>query len=334
MRRLVLHIGTHKTGSTSLQKSLLQGQQDKTLGPWSYIHARPRVDMNPLVACKGMGPQLRAQLRMPFLERRLENANQRGFEDCVISTEMLFWLHDEREIRTLAERLRQEFDDIRIVVYLRRQDLLALSHRKQVILGQTAYQFYGAQVQALPSYRPYFMRYMDYASKLEKWQRVFGTEALTVRRYQPQDLHGGDTVLDFRNILGLPAPEQPAERLNTAWNRTQILTGLWLRQRGYPRSCFMPSLRALEDPEKLTPSRAQARAFLRRFEKVNETLAQRYDPEGPTQFFSPDFTNYPEMANDGYDAPRPDLKALEEEVQAQMKEQGLKLETLNPNDRN
>lgn len=334
MRRLILHIGSHKTGSTSLQKALRQGQRQKTLGPWRYLHAAPRVDFNPLIQCCGMGAQMQTVMRWSFLERQLQRARERGGGSCIISTEMLFWVDDPIDIKALADRLRLEFDEIRVVVYLRRQDLLALSHRKQVVMGRAAYQFYGAQVQALPTFRPYMMRYFDYAAKLEKWEQVFGRDKVIVRRFQRRDLLGDDTVLDFWQFLELPPPESRSPDANIAWNRTQLLAGLWLRQRGYPREAFLPHLLALEDSQVLRPSRVQMRHFLGRFHQVNAALAQRYDLAGPPRFFDGDLSQYPEFSNDGYVAPRPDLGALERATLAELQAQGLTLLPCNPHDGN
>ncbi|WP_374015684.1 glycosyltransferase family 4 protein [Phaeobacter sp. A36a-5a] len=297
-RKLWLHIGSHKTGSTSLQIALRQGQMQQTLGSWSYLHAKPRVDFNPLIRNHKMGGNMYSELRWPFLERRMADADQRECGDCIIATEMLFWLMNPNDIRALHRRLREHFDEINVVAYLRRQDTLALSHRKQVILGQTAYQFYGAQLQALPVYRPHMMRYFDYATKLARWEEMFGAGNVTVRRFQRSDLVGGDTVLDFYNLVGLTPPDNPP-RDNEAWSRSQILAGLWLRQQGFPKSSFEQILRELPEDGPLLPSRAEMQGFLARFDDINRRLAQRYDPEGPESFFDLEFDRYPEVANGG-----------------------------------
>lgn len=297
-RRLWLHIGSHKTGSTSLQIALRQGQSDKTLGSWSYVRGRPRVDFNRLVRMQRMGGNMYPELRWPFLERRMEDADRRGHGDCIISTEMLFWLMNPNDIRALHKRLYEHFDEIQVVAYLRRQDTLALSHRKQVVMGRAAYQFYGAQLQALPVYRPHMMRYFDYATKLARWEEIFGAQNVTVRRFQRQDLIGGDTVLDFYNLVGITPPaEIPKE--NAAWSRSQLLAGLWLRRQGFMRESFVAAVQELPQDGPLLPSREEMQVFLARFEDINRQLAARYDPDGPEQFFDMGFDRYPDQANGG-----------------------------------
>lgn len=295
-RTLILHIGSHKTGTTSLQVALRQGQKDKTLGNYSYMHARPRVDFNPLITCNGMGANMHPAIRWPFFERRMEEADQRGFGDCIISTEMLFWLANPKQIESLQQRLCQHFDQIRVIAYLRRQDTLALSHRKQVVMGRAAYQFYGAQPQGLPVWRPHMMRYFDYATKLTHWENAFGAQNVTVRRFQKGDLVGGDTVQDFYAWAGLPPPP-PQDNQNISMARNALMVGLWLRRQGYPRAAISHALKGLDPDEGLRPGRAQAQAWLARFADVNARLAARYDPQGPDGYFDADVTGYPDQGN-------------------------------------
>ena len=329
-RRALLHIGSHKTGTTSLQSNLLRSEREGLLGRWRYLHAQQRVDFNTFVGVKGMGKDTYPVLKWPFFDRRMAFAADEGMQDVIISTEMLFWLDTADQIASVYNRLQEHFDEIHVVAYLRRQDTLALSHRKQVVMGRAAYQFYGAQLQSLPVYRPHMMRYFDYATKLSLWEEIFGAQNVTVRRFQRHDLIGGDTVADFWNLLGEPLKVQ-LERKNVAWTRTQLKAGLWLRQRGYPREAFVPLVRKLEDPVALMPARADAWAFLDHFRDSNHRLAQRYDPDGPETYFDMDFSRYPEMDNWG-EGPEVDLERLEAAVKARMLMQGLEHDACNPDD--
>lgn len=330
MRRLLLHIGSHKTGTTTLQSALIRAQRQGLCGAWNYLHAAQRVDFNTFVGMQGMGAKMHPVLKWEFFERRMKHAHAKGMQDVVISTEMLFWLDEIADIEEIARQFRQHFDQIHVVAYLRRQDQLALSHRKQVVMGRAAYQFYGAQLQALPRFQPHMMRYFDYGAKLAKWQQVFGPDNVTVRRFQRADLVAGDTVADFWSLMGLDQPVQ-IRRKNEAWSRTQLQAGLWLRQRGYPREAFVPLVRAFEEDAALLPARAEAEAFLAHMQEANQRLAQMFDPGGPAQYFDGDMSKYPERSN--WDqAPVVDLAALEQEVQARMRSLDLELDARNPQD--
>jgi len=329
-RTLLLHIGSHKTGTTSLQVALRQGHKNKSLGSFSYLHARPRVDFNPLITCNGMGAKMHPTIRWPFFERRIADADRRGFGDCIISTEMLFWLANPEPIARLNQVLRQHFDQIRVIAYLRRQDTLALSHRKQVVLGRAAYQFYGAQLRALPAWRPHMMRYFDYATKLSYWEAAFGEQNVTVKRFQERDLIGGDTAQDFYAWAGLPSLP-PQKKHNTSMSRNALLIGLWLRRKGYPRAAISFALKDLEQDETLRPGAAQAQAWLERFSEINARLAARYDPTGPEGYFDADFSGYPKHGN-AVLPPAKDLEKFEAVAEAFRQAKGLPLDQCHPAD--
>lgn len=258
-----------------------------------------------MVIATGFGADTRFRVNVP---RLLELLPQNG--DCIISSELLFWLDEPEQVEELARVLRARFDDICIIAYLRRQDALALSHRKQVVRGVVALQFYGAQVSALPEFQPHMMRYFDYASKIDMWARAFGRDRITVRRFQPTDLVGGDTVHDFFGLIGLH-PVEIRERANEAMSRSQILAGLWLQARGLDAVSIWPELMQIDDPDRLMPSRSDAQAFLTRFGAINSELARRYDPTGPAGYFDDDLSRYPVEGNDCLDGIKVDLATLE-----------------------
>ncbi len=314
MRRLWLHIGSHKTGTSTLQRNLRRAKNAGQFGPYRYLHFKGHFQANPIVRIEGQGADMQALVQHDLVEQLIPPDG-----DGVLSTEMLFWLSDQAPVTALAQQLRAHFDEIKVVAYLRRQDALALSHRKQVVMGVAALQFYGCQISALPTYQPHMQRYFDYAAKLALWEEAFGADALVVRRFEPAHLVGGDTVNDFFTLIGAPF-EKRVDDVNQALSRSAALAGLWLRQQptDYPRQAFEPLLYAIEDSDRLMPSRADAEAFHARFAASNEALVRRYDPDGPTTFFNADFSRYPEQGNDSLTDLKVDLAELEAKVKAQL----------------
>lgn len=312
MRRLWLHIGSHKTGTTTLQSSLRVAGRKGKLGDWTYVHAEKMPNLNNVVAIRGEGPDMRWQIKSAVLEQHIPPSG-----DCIISSERLFWLNTRRELMPLATTLRKSFDDIKVIVYLRRQDSFALSFRKTAITIPPARRFFGCSIGALPDYLPHMDRCFDYSTKLAAWESVFGAENIVVRRYEAQDLIGNDTVSDFSHVIGQHVPSI-AKRVNKSWSRSQLLAGLWLLSKGYPTDLFLDILKDIEDSEKLLPSRDEAERFMARFGDSNSALAQKYDPKGPAGYFSDSFSQYPERGNDDISALPVDLAKIEAEVARRM----------------
>jgi hypothetical protein len=308
MRRLMLHIGSHKTGTTTLQSSLRSACRKKKLGEWSYSHASDTINMNNVVAIKGDGADMRWRVRVSVLESQLPMTG-----NCIISGERLFWMDSKKEISSLANTLKAHFDEINVVAYLRRQDSLALSFRKTAVTMRPAGRFFGHSANAFPEYLPHMDRYFDYASKINIWENVFGARNVIVRKYESSSLLGNDTVSDFSNILGHKI-KPISKRLNKSWSRGQVLVGMWLLSKGYLLDHFHDIVLSIKDDEKLLPSRSDAERFMERFKDSNKTLAKKYDPSGPVGYFNDDFSCYPEQGNDDISSLSLDLGAIEAEV--------------------
>lgn len=308
MRRLWLHIGSHKTGTTTLQSSLRAASKKKELGRWNYIAASNAINMNNIVSVKGDGADMQWKIKPVTLRRQIPAQG-----DCIISGERLFWLEDEVEILRLANILKTYFDEIRVVAYLRRQDSVALSFRKTVIVAPVARRFFGIKVGALPDYLPHMDRYFDYYNKIVFWKRFFGKDNVIVRKYESDSLVEGNTVSDFSNIIGQDIPLAP-KMLNVSWSRSQLLVGLWLQSKGYSVEACLDIIKNIGGTERLLPSRIDAMRFMERFRESNAALAENYGHEGLSGYFSNDFSDYPEKGNDNIDEMALDLKKIETEL--------------------
>lgn len=287
MRRLWLHIGSHKTGTTTLQSALRRAGRKGFLGAWIYVHADDSVNLNNAVSYKGEGAGMRWKTNTRSLVAHIPPAG-----DCIISGERFFWLDKKKEIAALHKVLRADFDDIKVVAYLRRQESLALSFRKTAISTLLGRRFFGGGLSALPDYQPHMDRYFDYAAKLSLWEEVFGEDNVIVRRYGERD-----AVSDFSLVTGVDIPQIP-NKVNKSWTRPQLLAALWLQSRGYSYSKFAKSIDQIEGSGKLLPSKAQAGSFLERFSESNRVLARKYDPNGDPSYFGEDLSMYPDISND------------------------------------
>ncbi len=123
-----------------------------------------------------------------------------------MSAEHLSWLFSGAEIERLATTLRQYFDAIEVIVYIRRQDKQAISHHQQGsrspwVAGSL---YYSGNCRALPYGRENYDEYLDYSSRLGLWRNSFSVEQITIRVFEPSFLKDGDPVADFLEILGLP----------------------------------------------------------------------------------------------------------------------------------
>jgi hypothetical protein len=249
-----------------------------------------------IVRTPGEGPAFRCEIDMKTANAvfRPERTGP-GPTRYITSEESLFWVSEPETVGAFAGMLRERFDRIRILAYLRRQDGLALSHRKQVIMQLPAAQFYGISTSPLPRYAPHFQRYFDYAGKLaDVWCAAFGRENVHVAPYRPVDLAGGDIVADFAHRTGVAFDNPSPITANQSWAGNQTFLGLRLAQNAVPPALCEEILGRLRPSGFYLPSRDDARAFVNRFEESNRRLAREWRWGGGPFEFDSDFECYPE----------------------------------------
>jgi hypothetical protein len=186
---LVLHIGTHKTGTTSLQTVLARAGEALGAAGLRYVEAGrgKRFAHHPLAWA------IRGRRRTPktmWDEVRAELAAHKGATN-ILSSEG-FWFEDPASVREALG----DAGKVRVVAYLRRQDKFLQSLYKQTVSGGRKADF--------PTWLVDMRRRGDYYATLDAWAAQFGDEAITVRPYE----RGGktiDVVRDFLELFGADA---------------------------------------------------------------------------------------------------------------------------------
>ncbi len=252
---LILHIGQHKTGSKALQSFLSKNEKALKAngllyplaprfnrGVRAYANSHFRVFV--LLRRQAMLEHGDAQAADKFWRkygvycRPFESLDSifdsfdsqlRRFKSkrLLISAEDLFDLHmaseiefNPRWVKTAAQLLagfvyRRNYDP-RLVVYLRRQDELLVSHYSQLIKGE------GTATIDFKDFRGRFGPRMKSRGLLKFWSGAFGPEKILVRPYEPGGLPLGVVSDFFEKALGLQVPaswEPPDEDLESV-NKT------------------------------------------------------------------------------------------------------------------
>jgi hypothetical protein len=208
---LVLHIGTHKTGTSALQSfsqrrvDLLREKGVRYLRS-GLAKGNAHHDLSwALRARKGVTMKVWEDLRA-------ELAQDRAPID-LISTEA-FWFTDPAAVREQLGDAR----DVRVVMYLRRQDKYLQSLYKQTVTGGRRVDF--------PTWLESHAYRGDYISVVRAWAEIFGPEALMIRPYE----RGGRTlnvIEDFYRALGIDVAEEVARMKQKVFNpspRVELLS--------------------------------------------------------------------------------------------------------------
>lgn len=291
MTELLLHIGSHKTGTTAVQRACRRAIQDRGRDAVRYFNVRPSGTR--VTKAAGRGPNFRVEVDLDAADAVFRP--ERGIERFVTSDEEFFWIHEPETVERFARMLRDRFGSIRILCYLRRQDRLAFSHRKQVIEQSLATRFYGVTTTPLPVYRPYFQRYFDYAAKLsEIWCTAFGKDNVELVPYDRAALKDGDVVADFAHRAGVSFSALPAREINASFAGNQTFVGLKMTEHGVSPDLRKEVMKSLRPGGVFAPTRDEAMDFVARFADANACLARDWTWNGRPFVFDDDFSAYPD----------------------------------------
>jgi hypothetical protein len=267
---LDLHIGLHKTGTTTLQSFFVRNEA--ALAKHSIVYPRTAREGNSHRAILGaLGKDDSLKSLMANL-----HAECAQFKHALVSAEGLSraFLKKHRLARVCQVAARHFHT--RIIIYLRRQDELKTS-----IFGQVAREWYQGSILDENSYE------YDHLKRLDILQSVINKNDLIVRRYRRDQ----KVEHDFLKIYGLSAGDfetVPAE--NIALNRriTDLVARLDKRRLESPeRFLFYLASSGLfpDDGQKHLWSPQERMVFLERFEASNREVANRHFPESNGQLF-------------------------------------------------
>src|ERR1700733_2491627 len=215
-----LHIGTEKTGSTSIRNYLALNRAALLSQGYLYPRTPGATNHYALTAFAlddariegtrrtlGIGDQESvSRFRAEFVDSLEKETAAGGANTVIFSNELL-----SSRLRSPAElaRIKALCDGIaretKIVVYLRNQADFLVSRYTNIVWegGTKEFRFRGPPALA------------DYSRLLDPWAQAFGRENIVARRFEPADFPGGDLLLDFAGASGFDqAKLRPVFRFN------------------------------------------------------------------------------------------------------------------------
>jgi hypothetical protein len=318
-REFIVHIGTSKTGSTSIQRVLSRerealaaqgvhypaspGAESHVLLVMAAAHARHLYGSDDRPIWQGIGPDARlARFREEFAAEMA--TLPRSIDRVIISAEQFsLLLRDPRSVQSVRDLLAPYAHHIRVVVYLRRQDRHFVSLYNELLRAGNAPAPSLLEMQVRAQYN------YNYAALLNRWVRVFGRRWVEPRLLEAPAGQRFDVVEDFLGACGLTLDleaEDAARAANPAISHEgqQILVALaaciraraaghhWNVQSPLWRVLTASVANALTGPG-WRPTQAEAQAFLARYDTPNESVRRRWFPERAS-LFRLDFSDLPE----------------------------------------
>lgn len=307
--KAIIHIGTQKTGTTTIQSFLMQNRAALSRQGIRYepLSARRTAQMElGLAGIVRSGGLLEAPSKLRAMGVR-SPASQAAFVDhfedtlrqgvktwaehtYLASSEQIHaWLKTADRIQALHSLLSQHFSQVRYIVYYRAQEDFMLSTYSEAIRR--------GERTTLDQHIDTFLSTMNYNRRVKLWASIVGRENLSVRLFAQDAMHNGDLLDDFCDVTGIDrGPLQTPSRKNPSlsaeeialyrrigqWTPTYLPTGhpnplFWLAKKILQRRLPKPGTRVT-----LTPAQA---ALIRDFHAgPNEKLRAAFFPERKTLF--------------------------------------------------
>lgn len=314
-RRCVLHIGTEKTGTSTIQHFLSANREalardgivyPRFTGPrggsqWGFTAVamdcpwKSDIGVALDIRSEQDAANYRKQLAAALTEElhAVEPANT-----LLISSEHFHSRLDTREsIARLKSFLAPWAEEFEVMLYLRRQDRVALSHYSTKIKSGNPEPavFPSADEDGLPYY-------YDYERIFANWAGVFGEAAIRVRLFEREELKNGDLITDFCETAGISAegllrPGTVNESLNLQGMHFLTEVNRQIPKTDGRSTLLRDRLVAFVSKQcagKSYPvARDEARAFEALFAESNRRLAARVFPQRQRPLFDDDFDAYP-----------------------------------------
>lgn len=284
-----LHIGAPKTATSTLQGVLAKNAGRLLKAGVLYPESMRSADAHHVLACdlieKVQGNTLSdvwygTVPRGEGWQRLRAEIAQHGsaINSVIVSTELFFG--QSRGLEAMLEEMAAHLRgyDVRVVVYLRRQDQLYSSFYNQDVKGMrqwpsSAYEFYQTH-QIFAS---------DYHDMLGVWSAVFGKQNMIVRPFESGQWPKGDIVRDFCGSLALKPLSSGYRDTNESLGPTQLYVKRCLNRVGFDKEQNDVVLNVLakvcpEAPMKggLFVHRGLYRQYRKHWNTVNAALSRDY----------------------------------------------------------
>lgn len=236
MKKLLLHIGTGKTGSTTIQEVLAQLRNDKKLGDVAYPIIGNQKHHNRICTLVMPHSRIRRDIKSKFLKDdnkyralvdKVHTQLDKGFKNnsnVIISGEYISGFNEE-EISQLKSIINDyNFSEVKVVLYFREVCSLYLSQVQQ-------------RIKASSKFSNPFKYQFPYKKMYERWHKHFNN--IEVRPFDRKLLVRGDVVADFLSVANkffgssIQAPDE-VERTNESLTVAGMLVQHEYRKRFYP----------------------------------------------------------------------------------------------------
>lgn len=279
MKKILFHIGTPKTGTTTLQNTIMNNAS--TLSQHG-VHVTPRPRLNEIQLM--LQDNLDAGINNFEAIRTIIQEELQQPENTLLLSHEAFagisYIHPHSIAGMYSSQLSKLFEghEVTIIVYLRRQDLFMESRYIQSVKN-------GLDIPFADYLELHAGNHNDWDHLVDAYAQHFGSENIIVRAYERSALKDGDIVADFIDAAGLPETLLPSLTTGkmTAEQQNTSYSGHALRvHRIFNQQFFLPEEERKRRLDAFAGSlSSENRTTKADYRRVHQALARGVDPEVP-----------------------------------------------------
>lgn len=295
---LLIHLGMRKTGTTALQMFLYENMKTLEKYGWCYPDLKPGllglqyVSQNKENGCVFYKEKGKLDVTAENWNRAWAQVLQCLKKRNVIISDERISIWDTNRFLIAA---KEKYDNIKILIYLRRQDRAVESLWNQKIKNaeEGVYQSFDeflyskTELEEAPYYQLFYKKQLDDISK------IVGKENIIVRVFEKEQLYGMDHTIesDFLNVIGIKSKWNEWEKCNfqnirmggnyleikRIFNSLSKSKGFDIIQgKNYECLLELSSIYGKPEQEKGCFKKEERKKFLEIFENENEEIAREY----------------------------------------------------------
>lgn len=305
-RKLYIHIGCHKTGTTSIQHNLAHNAEVLKRNGLTFFYENFETgklqlpDLHSWLEFVNKENIAPSGMRVRALDKLAKRLSQIP-GDIVISSENFSFFFQQPHVDELQKFLSPIFQSIKIICYIRRQDKHIISHHQEgsKLFRKPEYDLFGHSPEAIPAFENRHALYLDYHQRLGMWARAFGDQNMIVRIFDRNKLPAGDVVRDFFDILGIKNYEKVTDKnISLGFRETKIghlINSSDLKHKQAIRGIIQSGER---DTRKMLPARRVAQDYYQHYKSGNALLNKRFKISDSEFLFDDNFSDYPDNLQD------------------------------------
>lgn len=303
LKEIIFHIGSNKTGSSSIQLSLATNPDILFKNNYTYYTYNPvtrisfdHVNNNVYFRIEDKNPNFLYQRLPIFIEKIKKNVKT---DKLIISAETAFYM-SENQMKFTLQELKKISHSIKLVAYLRRQDKYAISMYCQSLKVKSHINFENGTLcldNIFHSKKNINHKMFDYYKKIKFISSLIPKDNIIIRPFERNQLINSDVVDDFYNIIGIKKGfERLKKDTNTSLSYVDVIKlksiyGLDLV--GHIKKYYILKS-SKNNKKKFTTDKKSAKIFYTIFKESNRMLKKEFGSSKEENFFNENFDFYPE----------------------------------------